>query len=57
MLKKAVSGITVALCMAAVAQSHVNAQGRGGRGRGPELPTEEQMAESSRSAAAASPPR
>ncbi len=47
MLKQAVSGITVVLCMAAVAQLHVNAQGRGGRGRGPELPTEKQMAESS----------
>lgn len=47
MITRALAGISVTLCTLAVLQSQVDGQGRGGRGGGPQFPTEKQMAESS----------
>lgn len=47
MFKRVLTGIGVTICMLAALQPRVDAQGRGGRGGGPEFPTEKQWADSS----------
>jgi metallo-beta-lactamase class B len=46
MIKKVLAGVGVTICTVTVLQLHVDAQGRGGRGGGPEFPTAKQFAES-----------